>query len=363
MKEKNEKGGALITIILLIIIVALGCYIVFCLKNPTKVESRENQGLIVLDSVECKGEYDKTFMVKLKNNSDKPVINKTPTIIYYDKNNMPFHEAWGPRISYMEPGAVRIVQFYDTIDDYDRMEYGFFNRDDDLTFEDLRDQVTYEVNKTDDEGVEILSIKGENKTDKNIDVDFEVGYYDGDKLIYAESFTESIDPKGKIDTYFLYDTEYADGTKFPEGFTYEVKLNEAVETKDEWFEDESSTSESDIDVSTLSDDEKIEHLLFQQFKDFYGDKMDSAKIIVTKKYTAKDVDKNEFLKDLKLGENDIAFEVSIDFLPSDPEYAIEFTVPNGVEDEETGWVHEASRLGVLRVEDGTYRISDLGTGW
>ena len=120
---------------------------------------------------------------------------------------------------------------------------------------------------------------------------------------------------------------------------------------------------SDIDVESLSDEEKIEHFLFLELKEAYGDKMASAKIYVDKMYKAEDTKNDPTLKDLKLGEKDIAFESTINFEPAEGADPIEFTVPNGEYNEETGWVQDASRLGVLRATDDGYEITNLGTGW
>ena len=43
---------------------------------------------------------------------------------------------------------------------------------------------------------------------------------------------------------------------------------------------------------------------------------------------------------------------------------MQFLIPDGEYDEESGWVHNIGRLGVLRLnEDGKYEITDYGTGW
>lgn len=148
-----------------------------------------------------------------------------------------------------------------------------------------------------------------------------------------------------------------------------VEVNElAVNTEDaEKVADTNiEKEESDIDVDSLSDEEKIEHVLFSLLKQTYGDDLDSAKIMVDKMYTAKEAEKEDMLKDYKLGENDIAFEATIYFLPAEGADPNQFTIPNGEYDEESGWVQEASRLGILRVNENKepkYEITDFGTGW
>ena len=42
----------------------------------------------------------------------------------------------------------------------------------------------------------------------------------------------------------------------------------------------------------------------------------------------------------------------------------ELLIPNGELDEESGWVVDKKNIGILRLqEDGTYTITDFGTGW
>ena len=82
-------------------------------------------------------------------------------------------------------------------------------------------------------------------------------------------------------------------------------------------------------------------------------------------YKAEEAAKEDLLKELNIGEKDIAFEVSIDFLPTKGADINQFTAVDGVYDEETGWVHEVSRLGILKYDSETksYSIEHLGTGW
>lgn len=141
--------------------------------------------------------------------------------------------------------------------------------------------------------------------------------------------------------------------------------NSVVDAETEETEEVNTVKEesSDIDVESLSDEEKIEHFLFGVLKETYGDKMASAKIYVDKMYKAADAENESFLKDLKLGEKDIAFEATINIEPAEGADPNQFTIPNGEYNEETGWVQDVSRLGVLRAKDSGYEITDFGTGW
>ena len=65
----------------------------------------------------------------------------------------------------------------------------------------------------------------------------------------------------------------------------------------------------------------------------YGDKVNDARIYVEKIYTAEDEQADEALKTYNLGPDEVAFEVKYE-------------------------------LGVLRpTKDGSYEITDFGTGW
>ena len=98
----------------------------------------------------------------------------------------------------------------------------------------------------------------------------------------------------------------------------------------------------------------------------YGDKVVDARINVKKIYTAEDEEKIEPLKEMKLGPNEVAFEVNYELKPAQGVDPIELTAATGVYDEESEWVIEKFNLGVLRPNDSgeqKYKITDFGTGW
>ena len=70
-----------------------------------------------------------------------------------------------------------------------------------------------------------------------------------------------------------------------------------------------------------------------------------------------------FSNSLTLIPLDIAFEATINIEPAEGADPNQFTIPNGEYNEETGWVQDVSRLGVLRAKDSGYEITDFGTGW
>lgn len=238
------------TIIFTIIIFSLIVCIVICgniLPKNNKIIS--NKALKVLEYTEFNEyENDKMVVLKVKNTSSQVFNNVTPKVIYYDSNNMPIHEGWASRISYFEPGTTRYIELYDTIDNYSKMEVGLFDREDsDIKYEDLRDKITYKyekANEPDENGVIRLNFKGENKSDKNISVEFQIAYYSGKKLIYEDQFMELIEANSSFNTYEECATKYYDGTKFPEGYTYEVNLVEAVE----YIDDTKSVDEEEAEI-------------------------------------------------------------------------------------------------------------------
>ena len=143
-----------------------------------------------------------------------------------------------------------------------------------------------------------------------------------------------------------------------------VVLTACDEKKDETKVEKTEAKDS-IDWSTLNDEEKIEHAVHQELKKAYGDKLSAAKIYVDKIYTKEEIEGSEVLKGLDIKDKEFAFEVSIYIEPAEGADIMLFTATDGVYDEETGWVSEIYRLGILRYneKDKTYTIDHYGTGW
>ena len=360
-----KKSGIIIAV-LLVIIIALIAYIIKVGNTLYEKEITENRGILVLDDVNIEEDGKlENVILKVKNISSEVINNKKPVLIYYDNNNMPIHEAWGARVGYFAPGEERCIMFYDVISDYTKVEVGFFEREDEIQYTDLRDKVIYNVEKateSDENGEIRLAFKGENKHDKNVAATFEINYYSDNKLIYSDDFIEVLDGNSNFDTYEYYATKFDNGNAFPVGYTYETKLVEAVEIKDDSSEEEITTI--DLNDPNLSVEDRIESAVYKLLKNNFGDDMASAKIVVDKTYTDEQAKKVEGVKDLDLGKNDVAFEVSIEIEPAEGAKVMQFLIPDGEYDEESGWVHNIGRLGVLRLnEDGKYEITDYGTGW
>ena len=367
--EEKSKNSNIIIAILIIIILVLVAYVAFS-KNVTKKDNADisNKALLVLDDITL--EDDDMVILKVKNTSSETFNNVSPVLIYYDANGMPIHEGWASSINYFAPGETRFIEFYETINDYDKVEIGLLDRDSNITYSDLRDKITYNVEKSDtvDEyGEYRLTFKGENKFDKDVSLVFQIAYYSGEKLIYEDEFITVAEANSSFEEYENYLTKFSDETAFPEGYTYEVNLAEAVEFIDELADaEEFDVEESKINYEELDDDEKIEHALHQYFKILYRDQLDSAKITITKMYTAAEIEANPLLKDLDIKEGEIPFEATIDFLPAEGADPNVFTIPNGEYDKTSGWIHNASRLGILTKDETTddqYKIRNLGTGW
>lgn len=96
----------------------------------------------------------------------------------------------------------------------------------------------------------------------------------------------------------------------------------------------------------------------------YGDKITDARIYVEKIYSVEDEQANEILKSYELGPDEVAFEVRYDIHPAEGADMNELMAANGEYDEESGWIVDKFNLGILRpAEDGSYIITDYGTGW
>ena len=362
MKEKNIVIGVLI-----LIIIALVGFIVY---TGNKSYGKGANGIAVLESCRFEEYNAKMLVLKIKNTSNTTYNNVSPIVILKDENGVPFSEGWASKISYFAPGDERYVEVYDAAQDYSNVEVGLYDRDEKNVYTDLRDQIefTSEEGEADDE--KALYFHVNNKSDKEAAVQFQIAYYDGDKLFYEDQFDMIIDANDKEDSYEYIRKEFEDGTKFPEGFSYKISLVEAVDFQEiisdneEDYSDEDDIEVPEIDYSTLNDEEKIEHALFGVFNKAYGSDMASAKIVVDKIYTKEEIEKDEALKSLKINDDELAFEASIDFEPAEGADPMIFTIPDGEINKANGWVTNVHRLGILTPdEEEGYTIRNLGTGW
>ena len=130
--------------------------------------------------------------------------------------------------------------------------------------------------------------------------------------------------------------------------------------------EQTGTAGSNIPLKDNQEEAKyqIEVAMQKLLEESYGDKITDARIYVEKIYTAEDEQADEALKEYNLGPDEVAFEVRYELHPAEGVDVNEFMAATGEYDEESGWVTEKYNLGVLRpTEDGSYTITDFGTGW
>ena len=132
--------------------------------------------------------------------------------------------------------------------------------------------------------------------------------------------------------------------------------------------DEIGTAGSNIPLKDNLEEAKyqIEVAMQYKFEEIYADQVFDARIYVDKVYTAEDEEENPVLKGMKLGPNEIAFEVKYELKPVEGADITRLTIPDGEYDEESGWIKDMHRVGILRPNDDKeqkYKITDFGTGW
>ena len=130
--------------------------------------------------------------------------------------------------------------------------------------------------------------------------------------------------------------------------------------------EQTGTAGSNIPLKDNPEEAKyqIEVAMQKLLEESYGDKVTDARIYVEKIYTAEDEQADEALKEYNLGPDEVAFEVRYELHPAEGVDVNELMAATGEYDEESGWVIEKYNLGVLRpTEDGSYTITDFGTGW
>lgn len=109
---------------------------------------------------------------------------------------------------------------------------------------------------------------------------------------------------------------------------------------------------------------QIEVAMQYLLEEAYGDKVNDARIYVEKIYTVEEEQAMDVLKDYNLGPDEVAFEVRYELHPAEGTDVNELMAANGEYDEESGWITEKYSVGILRPdEDGSYTITDFGTGW
>ena len=140
---------------------------------------------------------------------------------------------------------------------------------------------------------------------------------------------------------------------------------EAAET-DVPKSEQTGTAGSNMQLKDNPEEAKYQIEVAMQYllEEAYGDKVNDARIYVEKIYTAEEEQAMDVLKDYNLGPDEVAFEVRYELHPAEGTDVNELMAANGEYDEESGWITEKYSVGILRpAEDGTYTITDFGTGW
>lgn len=130
--------------------------------------------------------------------------------------------------------------------------------------------------------------------------------------------------------------------------------------------EETGTAGSNIPIKDNQEEAEYQITVAMQklLEETYGDKVNDARIYVEKIYTVEDEQANGALKSYNLGPDEVAFEVRYELHPAEGTDVDELLAATGEYDEESGWVTEKHNVGVLRpAEDGSYTITDFGTGW
>lgn len=131
--------------------------------------------------------------------------------------------------------------------------------------------------------------------------------------------------------------------------------------------EQTGTAGSNIPLKDNEEEAKYQIEVAMQYllEEAYGDKIYDARIYVEKIYTSEE-EKEEPLKSLDVGIDDVAFSVKYELKPATGVNVNEFLAGTGEYDEESGWVTEKYNVGILRpTEDGEqkYKITNFGTGW
>ena len=135
---------------------------------------------------------------------------------------------------------------------------------------------------------------------------------------------------------------------------------------------EENSEEVGEEIVPLKDDKglsemEITNTLSQLYEFEFDETVRDIEIDEVKVYSSEDEQNNPAIKDLHLSKDEVAFEVIFRLEPYSEKDIDELTIPNGEYNEESGWIENCHRVGILRPNDGEginkYKITDLGTGW
>ena len=149
----------------------------------------------------------------------------------------------------------------------------------------------------------------------------------------------------------------------------EAAAEETAETADVPKSEQTGTAGSNIPLKDNMKEAEAQVIAAMQAKlvEMYGDQVDDSRIRIEKLYSTEDEQAFEPVGSMHLGPNEVAFELTMDLHPAEGADVNMLLIPNGELDEESGWVVNVFRLGVLRENtessDPKYVITDFGTGW
>lgn len=145
--------------------------------------------------------------------------------------------------------------------------------------------------------------------------------------------------------------------------TAEETVAEEATAEEVVAEDAEATEEVALYDNTEYATEQIEAAMQALIEEEFGENVEECKVTVEKIYDSEAMADADFLAELNITENDAAFEVSCELKPAEGADVDAMLIPNGEFDEESGWVKDWFRLGVLRAEGEGFVVTDLGTGW
>ncbi len=207
--------------------------------------------------------------------------------------------------------------------------------------------------------VELIGMPEEQSIDKLPEI--------GDASITADlSGTESVTAAAAPGSYLIKATciEKATGT-------VRISVEAAPEAASVPKSEQTGTAGSNIPLkdNMKEAERQLETALRNRLDEAYGSDIADVRIYIEKMYNYEEEQAFEILKEMNLGPNEIAFEARYDLKPAEGADINRLMIPNGEYDQESGWVKDCTRLGVLRPNPDTaegapkYVITDFGTGW
>ena len=151
-------------------------------------------------------------------------------------------------------------------------------------------------------------------------------------------------------------------------FNQSSVLIQANPTTTEFYSTQAGIAGSNIALKDNAEEAEYQIKVAMQYllEESWGEKVNDARIYVEKIYTAEEEQKDDLLKMLNLGMDEVAFIVRYELHPAEGVDINEFLAGNGEYDEESGWVKEKTAVGILRPNaegEPAYIITDFGTGF